>query len=270
MDILRALILGIVQAITEFLPISSSAHLILFREWLGFDSVDGLTFDVALHIGTLVAVVVYFRRDVRWLFRGFLGGLRHRQFGQNIEQRLPWFIVIGTIPAVLIGVAFEGVIESTLRTPEVIVVTLVVGGLLFLFVERVSKQVGGVEDLTLRKALVIGVAQSIALIPGVSRSGITIIAGMSQQIRREQAARFSFLLSIPVMIGAGVKKALDVQSVSYGVSEVLALAVGLVSSALLGWWVIRFLLRFLLANKLNVFAYYRFILAGVIVVWLAV
>lgn len=268
MDFLRALILGVIQALTEFLPISSSAHLILFRDWLGFDSVDGLTFDVAVHVGTVLALIVFFHRDVRAMASGFLRSLRMSPRRWSLGERLPWYIVLGTIPAGIAGVLLDDIIETAFRRPDVIAVTLVLGGIAFIWIERVAKQTKVLGDVTLAISLLVGFAQSIALIPGVSRSGITMIAGMSQQLKRAEAARFSFLLSIPIMLGAGTMKALDIRGQALSTEQLAVLAVGAASSAVVGWLVIKFLLRYLQSNTLHIFAYYRWVLAIAILFWL--
>jgi len=267
MDIVRALVLGVIQAITEFLPISSSAHLILFRDWIGFESTDGLTFDVALHVGTVAAVIIYFRRDLARLVAGAISSLRSRDFS-TFEHRMPWFLLAATVPAAIAGATLDDLIENTLRTPSVIVVTLVVGALLFLGVERWARRERRIEDMGFLECLVIGVAQSLALVPGVSRSGITIFTGMSLRLRREQAARFSFLLSVPIMLGAGAKKAMDLPDLAMSPHEGLVVTIGMVTSAVFGWIVIRWLLAFLTRHRLDLFAYYRLALAAVIAVWL--
>jgi undecaprenyl-diphosphatase len=265
-----AFILGLIQALTEFLPISSSAHLILARGVLDFGFADGLTFDVGLHVGTLLAVIVYFHRDIASLIRGFLSTFRRVDFRGNADQRLAWFIVFASIPAAFFGFFFEDQIELYFRHPNVTVFTLAIGGVLFLVAERFTRQVNSMSSLSFRGAMLIGLAQAVALIPGVSRSGITIITGMSQKLRRAEAARFSFLLGAPALAGAGVKKGLDMSGQQFTGGEYAVLAIGLVTAAVSGWLVIRFLLRFLQNHRLDVFAYYRFALAAAIAVWLAV
>jgi undecaprenyl-diphosphatase len=267
MEIIRAVLLGFIQAMTEFLPISSSAHLIVFRRWLGFESVDGLTFDVALHIGTVAAVIIYFRHDLRWLAAGWLRSLRSPDLKADPAQRLAWLIVIGTIPAAVIGAVFSDVIEGLLRDPAVIVVTLTIGAALFLLAERFLNPDRDIERVTLRAAIVIGFAQSLALIPGVSRSGITILAGMSHGLRRAEAARYSFLLGVPIMLGAGLKKALDLETLALDAGQVTVLVTGGLVSAVAGWLVIKFLLRFLQRHGLHAFAYYRLALAAAVLLF---
>lgn len=264
MDFVRAIILGLIQALTEFLPISSSAHLILFREWLGLESVDGLTFDVALHVGTLLALIVYFRRDLRFLVAGAAASFGRPVSKSDPAQRLAWMLIVGTVPAVVLGIAFNNLIENAFRNPSVIVVTLTAGAVVFVIVERVCKPVGGIERVTFKSALVIGVAQGLALIPGVSRAGITTAAGMTQNLVRAEAARFSFLLGIPVMIGASAKKAFDVGQLHLGAHEIGVLAVGTLTSAIAGWLVIGLLLKFFQKHRLDAFAVYRVLLAIVV------
>lgn len=264
---LLAVVLGLIQALTEFLPISSSAHLILARAWLDFDIADGLTFDVALHVGTLVAIVFYFRNDIAQLIRGFFGSVFRRD-ADDPWQRLSWYIAAACVPAAIVGLLFESAIELYFRNPGVIVVTLVAGGVLFIVVERVTRRHRSITDMTLRRAVMVGVLQTLALIPGVSRSGITIATGMALGFHREEAARFSFLLSAPLLAGAGAKKGLDLVGQPVAEAEIGVMIAGLVVSALAGWLVIRFLLSFLRRHGLYVFAYYRFALAVAVLVFM--
>jgi undecaprenyl-diphosphatase len=261
-----ALILGLVQAVTEFLPISSSAHLILARAVLDFDVVDGLTFDVALHIGTLAATVVYFWGDLRALARGFAASLARRSATGDPAGRLAWYVLAACIPAAIVGYEFETVIEVYFRHPGVIVMTLVLGALLFLWVEKRFWHEGEMHALSLWRAVVIGLSQTLALIPGVSRSGITIATGMMCGLRRDEAARFSFLMAAPITFGAALKKSLDLLGSGEPITptERTALIVGILTSGITGWLVIRFLLRFLRRHGMQAFAYYRIALAAVV------
>ncbi len=267
-DLVKAIILGIVQAITEFLPISSSGHLILFREFLEFTSVDGLTFDVALHVGTLLAIVIYFRHDVARLLRGLVGLIKTTS-PLDKDRQMAIHVIIACIPAVIVGLLLEDAIELYLRNPGVVVVTLVLGGILFLVVERMFDSVGKTDDLAWQSALVIGLAQTLALIPGVSRSGITIAVGMMMGLQRYEAARFSFLMATPILFGAGLKKALDVDYGALTGAEAGVIVAGVVTSAVFGWFVVSGLLKFLRSRRLDGFAYYRFALAAVVVFALA-
>jgi undecaprenyl-diphosphatase len=231
-----AVLLGLIQALTEFLPISSSAHLILARGVLDFGFADGLTFDVGLHVGTLIAVIVYFHRDIAGLIKGFLSTFKGFDFKNNSDQRLAWYILFASIPAAFFGFFFESQIEDYFRNPNVIVFTLVIGGILFLVAERLTRQQKDITGLTFGGAMLVGLAQACALIPGVSRSGITIIAGMTQRLERAEAARFSFLLGTPALAGAGLKKGLDMTSQNINGQEYAVLFVGLVTAALSGFF----------------------------------
>jgi undecaprenyl-diphosphatase len=265
-----AVILGVVQAVTEFLPISSSAHLILARLALDFNTVDGLTFDVAVHVGTLAAIVIYFWGDLRALARGFLASVATRGSSADPAGRLAWYVIAACVPAGLVGYRYEAAIEEYFRHPSVIVVTLILGAFLFLWVERRFKHEGEMHSLTLWRAVAIGAAQTLALIPGVSRSGITIVTGMMCGLRRDQSARFSFLMASPLMLGAGLKKSLDFFGSGDPITsaEITAMSVGIATSAVAGWLVIRFLLAFLRERGLQWFAYYRIALAAVVAAFL--
>lgn len=251
----EAIILGIVQGITEFLPVSSTAHLILFPWFFGWKgAVDSLTFDVALHAGTLLALIGCFWKDWIEIF------LRKR--------RLLLFLVIATIPAGLAGILFKHAIEGSLRSPLIISITLILFGIVMLFSERMKKD-RTVKDVKISDALVIGISQAVALIPGVSRSGITISAGLFMGLKREESARFSFLLSTPVVLGAVLLEGrkLLLSPDNYDLNLFLA---GLIASAISGLLAIRFLLYFFRRHPLNIFVYYRFVLAVIIIggIWL--
>ncbi|NIM20140.1 MAG: hypothetical protein GTO51_07900 [Candidatus Latescibacteria bacterium] len=264
MNYLYSLLLGVLQGLTEFLPISSSAHLILARLLLKFESIDGITFDVAMHVGTLLALLTYFHKDIGLFTRGAARSLSSTGRARDINERLPWYILVASVPAACIGYFFEAQIDEYFRNPSVIVVTLTTVGALFIVFDRASKQTDDIHSLTIWKCFIIGVAQSVALIPGVSRAGITIVAGLAQNLKREAAARFSFLLSIPVMFGAGIKKALDLRHTGFTGDDAGVLLVGIVTSATVGWLAIKFLLSYLQRHRMDAFAYYRFLLAAVV------
>lgn len=261
--IFDAIILGAIQGLTEFLPVSSSGHLLLAHHFLGYDAGDSLSFDVALHIGTLIALVLFFWRDIGTLLKDFFASFRTRPL--TPAQRVPWYLIIAAIPAAAAGVLFESFFSSV-RSPWVVVVTFVAIGLVFLLVERIGKQTKMMTDMRWSTALAIGVAQVLALVPGVSRSGITISAGMAAGMRRDQAARFTFLLSIPVVAGAAAKKTLDLAAEGLPTDQLTAIIVGIITAAIVGFAVIRFLMRYLADHPLTVFAYYRISLAVVIAV----
>ena len=268
MILFEAIILGIVQGITEFLPISSSAHLILLPWMFGWQGtlIDSLNFDVALHAGTLVAILAYFWRDWLNLLRKFFAGM-HDGTWKTGEGRLVWFIVLATIPAGVLGVKYEHVVEESFRNPLLIAASLIVISIVMWAADRFSAKTAGMDRMTLGNAVVIGCAQATALVPGVSRSGSTIIAGLFTGYTRESAARFSFLLSTPVIAGAAVLK---LHKLHLAPGEALPFAVGTACSAVVGYLSIKFLLQYLNRHTLNLFVWYRLALAvAILVLWFA-
>jgi undecaprenyl-diphosphatase len=260
MSLLIAALLGAVQGITEFLPVSSSAHLLLGRAALGWgEEPFGLVFDVATHLGTLVAVFIYFRDDLLAMARAL-----PRLFTDAPEARLMRLVAIGTLPVIAVGLLFSDWIETHARLPVVTIVTLSLGAIGLLAVERLGPRTRGVDDLTPADATAFGFAQAAALIPGLSRSGSTITVGMLLGVRRDAAARFSFLLGIPAVLAAAGKTGLELRHVPMTGDLAAVFAVGILSSAVVGYLSIRFLLRFLATNRLDVFAYYRLALAAVV------
>lgn len=264
-DLVYAALLGIVQGVTEFLPVSSSAHLILARAFFGWNGeAFGLAFDVATHVGTLGAILVYFRQDVLGMARALprvLGGTAP-------DERRARLIAIGTVPVVVVGGLLGGWLEEHTRTPAVAAVTLAVGAVLFIVVERIGAR-RRTSDASMRplEALAFGAAQSLALIPGVSRSGATITAGMAMGFTREAAARFGFLLGIPAIMAAAAKAAIDVAREGQSV-DLPVFAVGIVTSFLVGYLTVAFFMRFLGRSRLDVFAAYRLALSAAVVFWL--
>lgn len=256
-DLIYGIILGIIQGLTEFWPISSSGHLVVAHDILNFDFADNVSFDVALHIGTLTALVIYFWRDIRRYIVAFVRSLANFQVRTDVEQRLAWLIVIGTIPAAAVGYFFGDVIESSLRALWIVGFTLIGVGILFFVAERYARRTKTLEQLGWKGALAVGTAQALAFIPGVSRSGSTILTGMSLGLPRHIAARFSFLMSMPIVFGAGMQKMLDAAQEGIGGGEWLVMLVGLVTSGIVGYIAIRVLLKFLSNHPLSVFGYYR-------------
>jgi undecaprenyl-diphosphatase len=302
---LQAALLGVVQGLTEFLPVSSSAHLILARAFFGFDADKfGLSFDVACHVGTLVAVVLYFREDVAKLIaavpqalglprasatlqRESRGPARAghsvrpgdaREGGHHArtmtvavadrEPRLVWLLVVGTIPAVVAGLLFGKVIEARMRTPAVVALTLAVGAILMLAAERVGRKTRDEVSLTMTEAFWIGCAQAVALIPGVSRSGATLTLALFLGLRRPEAARFIFLLAIPAILGAAAHEAPKVLKAGFPGDTAALFVVGVVTSAIVGYLAVKYFIRYLANNSLDVFAWYRLALAATVVVWI--
>lgn len=261
MTTLQIIVLAIVQGLTEFLPISSSGHLVLVPAFAGWDD-QGLMFDVAVHLGSLAAVCLFFRRDIVALLRGAVAvaGGRHGE----PESRLALAMALGTVPAAIAGLLFADWIEMNLRDPRVVVVTLSFFGILMAVADRLGRRERNITNVRLADALVIGLAQAMALIPGTSRSGITITAGRMLGFAREDAARFSFLLSAPVILLAGGYKMLSLLLSGVPV-EWLELALGIVVSAVVAYLSIEFFMRFVSRIGLLPFAVYRLLLAGVIV-----
>lgn len=263
MTLLYAALLGIVQGITEFLPVSSSAHLILARAFFGIDPEQfGIVFDVAIHLGTLAAVFVYFWEDIVRMLRALPGALSFP--AASPAARLAQLIVIGTIPIVIVGALFADAIEETLRSPWVTVITLSIGAIGFLVVERLGERRRREEDLGTGDAIAFGVAQSLALIPGMSRSGSTITIGMLLGVTRKDAAHFSFLLGIPAVLAAAAKEGLKLRHVGLSGDQTQIFLVGILTSGIVGYLSIRFLLRYLATHRLDLFAYYRLALAAVV------
>lgn len=269
-EILEAALLGIVQGLTEFLPISSTGHLVLTSEILGIDEDKfGLQFDAAIHLGTLAAVLVFFRATVLALIGAWFASLKARDWQHTRESRLAWLLVLGTIPAGLAGLALESTVEEHLRDP------LIVGAMLILFcvpmvlAERYGARSRDVQDANPVDAVLVGAAQAVALIPGVSRSGMTISTGMFLDLKREEAATFAFLLSAPIIAAAGGKQVFDlIRGEDSGTSAGAEVyIVGLLTAAVVGYAAVAFLLRFLRTNTLIPFVYYRIVL-GVLVIGL--
>lgn len=259
MDPLHGLILGIVQGLTEPLPVSSSGHLVLVPWLLGWPE-HSLTFDVALHMGTLAALLLFFWRDWWTLARAWLPGAA----AMATERRLGIGLVAGTLPAAIAGLLFDDIIEQSLRSPVLIAAVLAVASVVFFVVDRASRRALPIEQVTLGRALAIGFAQALALAPGVSRSGITITAGLALGLTREAAARYAFLLAMPVTAGAGVFKLRDLVETGIPADEQLAFALGIAASFAVGLVSIRFLLQYLRRYALTAFIVYRLLLAALV------
>jgi undecaprenyl-diphosphatase len=260
-------VLGITQGVTEFAPVSSSGHLIIVPWLFGWTILQNpelnKTFDVALHIGTLIGALVYFRHDVARYLAAWLRSVRRRSIA-SADERLAWALVVGTIPGALVGALFESVIEDTLGQPWLIAVMLIAFGVILVWVDRAAPIRRRIADLSLRDGVVLGVAQAVALQPGVSRSGVTITAGRALGLDRESAARFSFLLSLPIIAGAGILKGIDVAGSGLPAGLAWPFAWGIVASAASGFLVIAFLLAYLRRHSFVVFLVYRVAVAIVV------
>lgn len=263
MDLVQAVTLGVVQGLTEFLPISSTAHLALVPWMFGWKD-PGLTFDVALHIGTLLAVVIYFRDDLRHMAIAWLKSFKARDKADPY-QNLAWLVVWGSVPAVGAGVLLDDLVETTFRSPYVIAAMLIGVGLLIAVAERLTAKTRTWQEMTLKDALLIGVAQACALIPGTSRSGATITMGLFLGLQRPDAARFSFLLGFPVILGSIVFKLKDVASDPALAAMIPHMGAGILASAISGYFCIAYLLKFLATQTMTVFVVYRVLLGLVII-----
>ena len=267
MTLPAAVLLGIIQGLTEFLPVSSSAHLILARFFFGWETPPevGLAFDVALHIGTLAAILAYFYADLVNMARSLPALFSSVP---DDSSRLMRLIVVGTIPIVIAGVLFSDVVEQHLRTPLVAAAALAVGAVAMMIAERVGIRERNEAGLRWTDALMIGCAQAAALVPGMSRSGTTIAVGMLLGMRRDAAARFTFLLAIPATLAAAGKESLELRHLGLSGDTVTLFVIGILVSGVVGYLTIKYFLRFLAGHRLDVFAYYRLILAAVTGVWL--
>jgi len=261
-EIRQAIILGVVQGLTEFLPVSSTAHLVLFPIFLGWKP-NGLAFDVALHIGTLVAVFGYFRKDLLAILKGGLRSLRKPDLAGDPDQRMAWFLVVSCLPAVAAGLFFEDQVKTVLRHPLVIGVAMLVFSIVLLLAERVGARAKDLRSMGWREALMVGFAQALAIIPGASRSGVTMTAGLFGGLEREAAARFSFLLGSPIILGAAIlegRHLLEDPNLSWSV-----VGAGILASGVSGYMCIRFLLRYLRENSTMVFIVYRLVVGAILV-----
>jgi undecaprenyl-diphosphatase len=265
--IVQALVMGIVQGLTEFLPISSSGHLIIVPYLLGWDDkfIQSLAFSVALHAGTLAALLVYFRADWLRLVPAGLAAIRDRSFRRDTDRRLAWLIVVSTIPGALVGVLLNDPIENAVRQPGLVAIMMVLGGALLWIADRWGSRIRDLDHLSFAGAFGVGVAQAIALIPGVSRSGISMAAGLFAGLDRGDAARYSFLMATPITAGAVAYEAYKLLKGQAGVSpEIAPLIVGVVTAFVFGILAIALLLRFVRTHSFSVFVAYRLVLAVVV------
>ncbi len=270
---MQAALIGLLQGLTEFIPVSSSAHLELFPWIAGWGSgglLSSLAFDVFLHLGTLLALLVYFARDwVRYL-GAFVASVRERRIGDDPERRLAWLLVIASVPAAITGFLGEDLINSVFHADSsavrlAIAGFLVIGAVALWLADRLGAQQRPMSDLDAPRALTIGFSQALALLPGISRSGMTITTGLALGLTREAAARFSFLLATPITLGAGLYGSRKLLTEAHSGNEWLAIAVGFAVAAASGMIAIGFLLSWLRSHSVTVFSVYRIALAALIV-----
>ena len=257
---IQALVMGLVQGLTEFLPISSSGHLILVPWLFGWKDpfIDSVAFTVVLHMGTLVALLVYFWRDWVRLVPAGLATIRDRSFRGDPDRRLAWLLLVATIPAVAVGPIFESKLEELVREPAAVAAMLCIGAAILWLAERWGSKARDMAGLSFAESLGIGVAQVLALVPGISRSGISISAGLFLGLNRESAARFSFLMATPVVGGAGIWEARKLMTGEVGVNPSLDVTlIGFVAAAIAGLFAIRFMLEFLRRQPVYAFVAYR-------------
>jgi undecaprenyl-diphosphatase len=268
-QMIESMVLGIIQGLTEFLPISSTAHLVILPRLFHWNSLllNSLTFDVALHVGTLLAVVSYFFRETLELIRGIFKGILKLNFNTDSQSRESFLIFVGIIPAGILGALLERWVENQFRTPLVLIIAMVVVGALMWYAEKLAKKTKRVDNMPIVDAVIIGLAQALALIPGTSRSGVTISSGLLLGYGREDAARFSFLLSIPVIAGAAMLK---LRSFTHGIpqGEIAPLLVGTLFSSGFGFLSIKYFMKFVQNHPLNLFVWYRFLFAIIIIIFM--
>lgn len=265
MGILEIIILGIVQGIAEFLPISSSAHLIIFRDVFqignGISENIALSLDIALHLGTLLAIGIYFFKDfIQMIHKGFTKGIKDK------EGKILWFLVIATIPAAIVGVLFEDIIESAIRTNYILIASaLALMGIIIYLADKKSKQTNSIEKMTWKEALIIGCSQVFALIPGFSRSGTTLAAARTLKLNREDAAKFSFYLSAPVVLGAVSLHLLKSETWEIISANTSIFIIGVLVAFIAGLLCIEFLLKYLKKHDFKIFMWYRILLALLVI-----
>jgi undecaprenyl-diphosphatase len=272
MTILQATILGIVQGLTEFLPISSSAHLVLVPALLGWTiPVDfNFIFDVIVQMGTLVAVIIYFWRDILMILSAMVRGILSGTPFKDAQARLGWLVVLATIPAGVIGLFIKPLVESAFSSPTATALMLLLTAAILLIAERLGKQQRDLSRLSWADALWVGLAQAVAIFPGISRSGVTIGAGMVRGLKRESAARFSFLMSIPIMLASGLLEIKDFVGLSNLSGYLPAMIAGVLTAGVVGYLAIRWLLGYLGKHTLYAFSIYCLVATIIILIVLHV
>lgn len=266
MDIIKSIILGIVQGLTEFLPISSSAHLIFIPKLLHWDY-SGKTFDVALHLGTFLGVLFFYRVEAIMILKNFFRSFANlKDISANFELRLPWLIIISSFPAVIFALLFEKKIEEVFSQVLPIAIFLIFFGIILGIAEAKGRKDIEIDKMTIWNAIVIGMAQAFALFPGVSRSGITMTAGLFTGLKKESSANYSFLISLPVIGGAALYSCLKFVKDPQELALWPMFVAGIISSAISGFFVIRFLLNYLKEGSFRIFVYYRVILGFILII----
>ncbi|NLF51774.1 MAG: undecaprenyl-diphosphatase UppP [Leptolinea sp.] len=268
MTIFQAIILGIVQGLTEYLPVSSSAHLVIVPYLLGwtFPEEQVFVFDVLVQLGTLVAVVVFFWKDLVNIVIDFVKGIIERKPFATDGSRMGWLIILASIPGGLAGITVKPLVEAAFKNPRAVAILLLVTAALMLAAERAGRKERGFTTIAWLDALLIGLGQALAIFPGISRSGATISIGLFRGLKRADAAKFSFLMSIPIMLAAGLYSALDLRDVSNLTSFLPAILSGTLAAAIVGYLSIKWLLSFLNKHPLSVFSIYCAILGAFVLI----
>jgi undecaprenyl-diphosphatase len=271
MTILQAILLGIIQGLTEFLPISSSAHLVIIPFLLGWEipAAPAFVFNVLVQLGTLVAVIVYFWKDLLGITKGFIEGLLARQPFKTSQSRLGWYILLATIPAGVFGLLIKDLVEAAFNSPLATGIFLLCTAVILVIAERLSKLTRSLEEINWLDALLMGIFQALAVFPGISRSGSTMTGGLLRNLDRPSAARFSFLMSIPIMLAAGVLATLDLLEIPDLSQQIVPVTVGFLAAAVVGYLSIRWLLGYLTRHSFYSFAVYC-VAAGLLTVVIAI
>ncbi len=263
MTLLQSILLGIIQGLTEFLPISSSAHLVIAPFLFGWKipAEEAFVFDVLVQVATLFAVMIYFFKDLLAIARAFFLGLLHKKPFSDAEARFGWYLILATIPAGLVGLALKGLVERVFNSPVAAASFLLLTAGILAISERLGKRTRSTESIDLKDALWVGCAQAISIFPGVSRSGATICGGMLRDLERPAATRFAMLLSIPIMLAAGLLAGIDLAHIPHFTSLMKVFVPGFIASAITGYLAIRWLLRYLTRHPLYVFSVYCIMLS---------
>ncbi|MCX6812444.1 MAG: undecaprenyl-diphosphatase UppP [Candidatus Berkelbacteria bacterium] len=262
MSYLHALILGLIQGLSEFLPISSSAHLTIIPYIFRWNY-QGMNFDIALHFGTVLALIIYFWHDWLKIIGSAINHDQRKADDQKYPRNLFWILLVATIPAGIVGALLDKTVEAAVRNPLLISILLATFGLVLFFADRLSKKINGIKTIGYKKGLIVGVAQCLALVPGVSRSGITTTAGLLLDLNRQAATRFAFLLATPTLFGAFLVALKDYQPGMFSLPAILAILISAVS----GYLAIKFLLAFVQKHGYGWFAAYRILIAAVVVIF---
>lgn len=262
MDSLQAIILGVAQGLTEFLPISSTAHLRIVPAFVGWDD-PGAAFTAIVQLGTMAAVLLYFRRDLWQIARAWIAGLRDPTARRTLDARMGWYILLGTLPVAILGLAFKDPIETAFRNLYLVGAALIVFGLVLRWADIIARHERGLAQLDARDGAFIGVAQALALIPGVSRSGATMTAGLLRGLDRQAAARYSFLLSVPAVVLSGLFELRHLGEGGGAPAGPTALATLL--AFVVGYASIAFLLRYIAHHTFEIFVYYRLVLGALVI-----